>query len=303
MSYLADNNTKHLEAVDAAQDAVTAEVHSAAKAIVDRSNDLAVLPHVVFKVLELSGTEGSAAAEMERAITVDPAFSAKVLTLANSSFYGLQRKVTSVRDAIVYLGFRTVREMAMTVGMFDLFVGKNDKESLRRRAWWRHSLDTAVCCRFIAQRTGKMDPAEAYTCGLLHYIGKTLLDRFGERDYQFVEQRMSIGTSDIDAEQLVYGCNHQQVAMEAGKKWGLPLPVVASFNYTKPDPTEEGFDCCSACVAVGTKIASLAVDGSCASDHLPAWALAELGVSAEEAQDLYEHCLKSIASAAQMPHN
>src|SRR5688572_14825599 len=152
-----------------------------------RINEMPVLPHVVFKVMEISGSSEFPAAELERAIVVDPGFSSRLITLANSAYYGLPRKVTSVREAIGFLGFKAIRQLAMTVGVFDLFIGKNDKDSLRRRRWWRQSVDTAVCCKYVAERTKLVSADDAYTCGLLHFIGKTLLDRFGEDSYEKVE--------------------------------------------------------------------------------------------------------------------
>ena len=215
-------------------------INASAFKIVEAVDELAVLPHVVFKVLELSGTTDHAAEELQNAIVVDPAFTTKLLTLANSSYYGLARKVTSIKDALLYLGFREVRQMAMTVGVFDMFVGKNDKTSLRRRTWWRQSLDTAVACRFLAESTKRLDPCEAYTCGLLHCIGKSLLDRFGGADYTSVEQRMQVGATEHDAERRIYGCDNEMVAAMAGKKWGLSPQMVASFRYSeKPERADE----------------------------------------------------------------
>src|SRR3954463_725910 len=141
--------------------------------LLEKVDGLAVLPHVVFKVLEVSGSEDAPPMELERAIIVDPGFSSKVLTLANSAFFGLPRRVTSIREAILFLGFRSVRNLAMTVGAYDLFVGKTDKESMRRRGWWRHSLDTAVCCKWLCFYSKRGNADDAYTCGLLHLIGKT----------------------------------------------------------------------------------------------------------------------------------
>src|SRR5687768_7393250 len=155
--------------------------------ILTRVNEMPVLPHVVFKVMEISGSSESPGHELEKAIVVDPGFSSKLLSLANSAYYGLPRKVTSVREAITFLGFKSIRQLAMTVGVFDMFIGKNDRDSLRRRRWWRHSVDTAVCCKWLAAETRKMPQDEAYTSGLLHYIGKTLLDRFGDGPYEKVE--------------------------------------------------------------------------------------------------------------------
>src|SRR5688572_28471606 len=149
-----------------------------------RINEMPVLPHVVFKVMEITGGSEFPAVELENAIVADPGFSSKLITLANSAYYGLPRKVTSVKEAIGFLGFKAIRQLAMTVGVFDMFIGKNDKESLRRRSWWRHSVDTAVCARYLATRTRALPADEAYSAGLFHIMGKNLLDRFGEASYE-----------------------------------------------------------------------------------------------------------------------
>ena len=118
--------------------------------LIQRIDEIAVLPHVVYKVLEQSASTDTAASELERTIVVDPGFSTRLLTLANSAFYGLPKKVTSIRDAVTFLGYKQIRQLAMTVGFFDMFVGKNDRESLRRRAGLRLSIDTVICCRLLA---------------------------------------------------------------------------------------------------------------------------------------------------------
>src|SRR5688572_9291464 len=186
-----------------------------------RINEMPVLPHVVFKVMEITGGSEFPAVELENAIVADPGFSSKLITLANSAYYGLPRKVTSVKEAIGFLGFKSIRQLAMTVGVFDMFIGKNDRDSLRRRRWWRHSVDTAVCCKWLAAETRKMPQDEAYTSGLLHYIGKTLLDRFGDGPYEKVELLLEHGVDDVRAEQAIYQCDHVQVAVASAHKWGF----------------------------------------------------------------------------------
>jgi HD-like signal output (HDOD) protein len=247
-------------------------------ALLERVDGLAVLPHVVFKVLEISGSSDSPAVEMERAIVVDPGFSSKVLVLANSAAFGLPKRVVSIREAVMFLGFRTVRNLAMTVGTFDMFVGKNDRESLRRRAWWRHSVDAAVACRFIAKRTRAAEADESYTCGLLHLIGKTLLDRSGGKDYDLVMKLVEMGATDRQAERAVYGCDHVQVAAGACKKWGLPPSLVAGLRYNEYAAPDADFAQLRACTALGTTLAAWARNGS-ESGELPEWALIALKVT------------------------
>lgn len=270
--------------------------------ILDRMTEVAVLPHVVYKVLDLTGSDETSAHVMEAAIMVDPGFSTRVLALANSAHMALPKKVSSIREAIMYCGVKSVRELAMTVGMYDLFVGKSDKESVRRRNWWRHSVDTAVTAKWIAETTKILAPDEAYTCGLLHMIGKTLLCRFGGEDYEQVENLQVAGYSDIEAEFEVYGCNHIDLALGAADKWGFPIALTAGMNYIALPQPDEGFHAHRAAVSLGHQIASYVIDSSDGSDpsrHLkvPGWALKILGIQPENIQQVVKGAVQAVGTA------
>lgn len=259
--------------------ATIAEDNTRLQALLAKIDGLAVLPHVVFKVLEISGSADSPASDMERAIVVDPGFSSKVLVLANSAAFGLPKKVVSIREAVMFLGFRTVRNLAMTIGTFDMFVGKNDRESLRRRGWWRQSVDTAIASRYIAGRTRAVPSDEAYTCGLLHLIGKTLLDRSGAKEYDLVTKLVSLGATDRQAERAVYGCDHIQVSTGAALKWSLPGSLVEGLRYLDPAAPGSTDARLRACTALGSAFASIA-RGAPEDTPLPKWALETLNITA-----------------------
>lgn len=271
-------------------------------AILGHVAEIAVLPHVIYKVLELSGTDDASAIEIERAIQVDPGFASRVLTLANSAYFGLPRKVSSVKDAILFCGLKSVRELAMTVGVYDMFMGKQDKQSLRRRGWWRHSLDTAVCAKWLGGRTRVLAPEEGYTCGLLHLIGKTLLDRFGGEDYDQVERLVAGGYSDLDAELEVYGTTHVRVSVSAAMHWGFPEALCGGLNYTSPPTKDEAFQSHRACVAVSSPIAWFAIQGKQGSGQtalaLPLWATDILGIAREHHLEIISGAIHAIGSVA-----
>jgi HD-like signal output (HDOD) protein len=277
-------------------------IHDPLAQLLEKVDGLAVLPHVVFKVLEVSASEDAPPLELERAIIVDPGFSSKVLTLANSAFFGLPRRVTSIREAILFLGFRQVRNLALTIGAYEVFVGKSDKESLRRHAWWRHSVDTAVCCKWLSFFTRKAQPDDSYTCGLLHLIGKTLLDRFGNGDYERVAMMMGAGTSELDAESCIYGCNHIEVALGAAKRWDFPVALVSGLDYmTVPDEEDPNANQ-RACTALGNAIAHISQarndnEEDSQSWVLPQWAADRLGVGAERVSMMVEQGIGAIAAA------
>lgn len=286
---------------DLMEDMVAQQENASLKKLLTKVTDLAVLPHVVFRVLELSGSSDHSTTEFERVITVDPGFSSKVLILANSAAFALPKKVTSIREALMFLGFKSIRQMAMTVGVFDLFVGKNDRESLRRRAWWRHSVDTAVCARWLADGLKKLPGDDAYTCGLLHLIGKTLLDRLGETDYKNVEDMVMFGIKDFKAEEAIYGCNHMDVAAAAAAKWGLSETLISGLHYAQACEEDDPFRYHRACTAIATKIATLAVEGASGpmeevAHCLPAWAMEIMGITPERAGQIIDGGTAAIAT-------
>lgn len=252
--------------------------NQALEAILSRVNEIAVLPHAVYKILEISGSDSGAVGELERVIKVDPGFSTRLLAHSNCAFYGLPKKVTSIKDAVMFLGFKSVRQMAMTVGFFELFAGKNDKESLRRRAWWRNSLDTAIAAKMLAEKTKQMDADEAYTIGLLHLVGKTILDRANPGAYEKVEALVASGMNDCAAEQAVFHCDHVDVGCGACSKWCLPTTIVEGLNYTSSHQSQSPV---GAIIAMAATIAETALRGQDAQS-VPEWALDVLGIPYEE---------------------
>ena len=272
--------------------------------ILARMSEMPVLPHVIFQVMEISSAGDDPAQELERAIVVDPGFTSKLLSLANSAYFGLPRKVTSIRDAISFLGFKAIRQLAVTVGVFHAFVGKTDKDSLRRRRWWRHSVDTAVCCRWLARQKNLAPPDEAYTAGLLHYVGKTLLDRFGGESYEKAELLMERGVDDLRSEHALYGCDHIEVAVAAAREWGFPEELVSALKYREEPSVSDDFAVHRACVTLGSEIAALALSGweedGAGETKLSEWALDMLGYTQADVPELLTVAISVVAEAATM---
>lgn len=266
----------------------------AVETILERMGELAALPHVVFQVIDASNDPNAPAAAIERAVTVDPGFAAKLLAEANSAAFAGSLSgaahVSSIREAVMRLGFTAVRNLALAVGTFDLFVGKSDAESLRRRAWWKTSVDVAMSAKWVAHRTRVVKPDDAYTGGLLHLVGKTVLDRCGGVAYSHVrELAKHRHESESDAERHVYGAHAGAVGQAAGLRWGFPAAIATAMNPVDPP---EGPDPLRAVVA----FAAWMVDGI---GEPPAWTLENLGVSAAELPTLLEEASLAMASARQ----
>lgn len=266
--------------------------------LMSKVDNLAVLPHVVFKVLEVTGDCDSPAVEMEKAITIDPGFSTKILTLANSAYFGLPKRVTSIKESLMFLGFKSVRNLAMTVGAYDMFVGKNDEESLRRRTWWRHSVDTAVCAKWLSKLAPKLSADEAYTCGLLHVLGRTLLDRFGDGNYTECSHLIESGVDVMEAERQIFGCDHVEVAVAAARKWGFPESLVQGLRYVEQPLPDDEFKVERASTALASAIARIAKQGRKMDElKVPIWAFPLLQLPPEQAEHIVEDGIAEIAAA------
>jgi HD-like signal output (HDOD) protein len=201
------------------------------------SEEIAALPQVVMRVIDLTVDPKATATDLERVVGTDQALAGKILALANSSYYGLPRRISSLREAIVFLGFKAIRNLAMTVTTFNLFLGKSDAESLVRRELWRHSVDTAQCARLIGTRLHAADREsfgtdEAFTCGLLHDVGKLILDRSRHALFATLMETASAHNMrfyEIELQAMPW--NHAEIGMALAARWNLPLPVCETIGF------------------------------------------------------------------------
>lgn len=196
------------------------------RSIVDGLGQVPTLPAIVARVLEVLNSPNASAEAAARLIGQDLALSAKVLRLANSAFYGIPRTISSVDQAIVILGFQTVRSLVMSASVMKL-LGKTGKGQLDRRAVWRHSVAAALASRLVVRGVGRrlgLDIEAAFMSGLLHKIGTLILDSAEELAYHKVLEE----ASEPDAlplpelEQLHLQIDHPTVGGMLAERWGLP---------------------------------------------------------------------------------
>ena len=270
--------------------------------ILAKVGDIAVLPQVVCQVVEATGSEDASVKRLEQAILIDPGLSAMLLTQANSAYFALPKKVSSIREAVMFLGFKGVRQIAMAVGVFDLFLGKTDGDSLRRRTWWKCSLETAVVCRGMADFIPEVNTDEAYTCGLLHLIGKTILDRFDHEQYHRVQQVVDQGAPDVLAERAVFGCDHITVATAAAEKWGFPELLVKGLNYFTPAREPNRENALRATTALGVRVIKLNGQGKTADEideeSIPDWIVDALQLTDNKVRALARAGLDALEASA-----
>lgn len=154
----------------------------------------------------------------------DQGLSARVLRLANSSFYGLQRQVETLNDAVIVLGFRHVRATVAAVAVTRCFVDSSIG-SFNYQHYWRHCTGVAIASRTLAERAGRSGEA-GFVAGLLHDIGLLVLLSFFREPMLAV---MKVATDRpallIDAEHEVIGIDHALVGEAIAERWHFPLSI------------------------------------------------------------------------------
>ncbi len=199
--------------------------------LIRRVTEVPTLPSTVAKIVEISDKETSSAADLAKVIYCDQALAAKVLRIANSSFYGFSRKVKTLEHATVILGFRDIRNMALAMSVFSSFFVKGKENRFDRNRFWEHSLGCGLAARLIAEDAG-LDKTELFVAGLVHDVGKVILDRFHQDGFKDVLEAASNGRLSWEAaEREVLGYTHADVAVRLLESWRFPPELLRPVGF------------------------------------------------------------------------
>lgn len=196
---------------------------------IEKIDQLPTLPIIITELLGLLDNPKSTPREINELIKNDQALTSKTLRLVNSSYYGFPRKIATVTESIVILGFDTVRNLAVSAGMVKLLKGKGafDKEK-----FWHHTVAVAFMAKLIAQKTKYQNAEVAFVSGLLHDIAKVFEDLYFNSEFlKALQLSKDSGKSLNEAETEVLGYDHGSIGKRLGDSWNLPKAIVASIAY------------------------------------------------------------------------
>ncbi|MGQ9669810.1 MAG: HDOD domain-containing protein [Desulfosoma sp.] len=170
--------------------------------------------------------------EIEAVIRYDQAITARVLSIARSPFFARRYKIRSLRDAIIFLGQRQIVEIILMACSAHYFRGQLRSYDLREGELWAHSVATALLSQIIAEDLQRQRALTIYTAGLLHDIGKTVLDRqvpdYFDTIYLLVRERQ---ITFLEAEREVIGINHQDLGALIAHRWNFPSEVQVGIRF------------------------------------------------------------------------
>lgn len=192
---------------------------------------LPTIPSVFLTVLDKVARDKSSAEDVARIIERDQSLTSKVLTVVNSSAYGFQNKISTVPRAVALLGFDLIRNLALSVSVFDDFLKRQEIACFDKTKFWEHCLVCAAVAREIAQQLYLPNPDEIYVAGLLHDIGKVALDKVSRENYSEIIAHSSMSRNWLAVEQTRLGVNHAEVGGILARKWSLPDNIGAAITH------------------------------------------------------------------------
>ncbi|MDH5735097.1 MAG: HDOD domain-containing protein, partial [Gammaproteobacteria bacterium] len=192
-------------------------------------NDIPPLPVAVVEAMRILESEEVNFYELQAIITKDAGLSSRVLSIANSPFYGMDGKVSSIKESCVILGTHTLRNIIIAAGMMGKFPSDMG-HLLDLKELWRHSYATGVAASLLSEYCG-IEQEKAFTAGLLHDIGKMVLDVYFQGEYMAVIQYCEQADFLLaDAETHILGVDHAEIGEMIARRWNLPEEIVNAIS-------------------------------------------------------------------------
>ena len=216
------------------------------------------LPTSALRVITLIKNPETSVKELETVIGEDLALTAGILRRANSAFYGYARRISSIQEAIVMLGFQVIHELAISVAITPLLKTQLVGYEIEQEGLWKHSLLTAMAAKRLCQHLKLPYVDVAFTAGLLHDIGKLIISIYLQVVGAFLLEKVTENKfSFVELEEKVIGFDHARVGGFMARSWNLPDDLVApiSFHHNLSDAQHYGE--LSSVVHVANGLASL----------------------------------------------
>lgn len=199
--------------------------------VIAHLNQLPVIPTVLQEVIDSFNNPELDSAELADKISKDQGLTAKVLKVANSSFYGLSRQIGSMHEAVVVLGFNTVRSLVMSAGLVKIFPNVQGGTLFDRHEYWKRSFKVGVYAKALAKHS-RQDQEMAYTAGVFHDLGLLALDVcLPEQFGSVLEYAASNNLNMLVAEQSMLGFDHAMIGAEVAKRWNFPAQIEHAVRY------------------------------------------------------------------------
>ena len=200
------------------------------------------MPQVANKVLSIVEDPESSLAKLSEVILYDQALTANLLKICNSAYFGLPRKIESVRQGIVYLGMDQVVDLVLLMGGRENLKREQHGYDLREGELWRSAVSSALIARELAEKKGSKNNHLVFTAALLKDIGKVVLSQYVADAFEDINSLVTEkGFSFTEAEKEVIGIDHAQLGGMVAETWKFsPRMVEIIRNHHLSEDTPKG---------------------------------------------------------------
>jgi len=199
--------------------------------VLKRIQALPPLPTSAMRVIALTKNPATSARELENVIGQDPALAAGMLRQANSAYYGYARRISSLQEAIVVLGFQATQGLAMASAVAPVLKTQLLGYEIEHEGLWKHSMLTAMAAKSLCKKLKLPHGDVAFTAGLLHDIGKLVISIYVQEVGAYLLDKVtSAKLSYVELEEKIIGFNHATVGGFLAKGWNLPDDLVESIS-------------------------------------------------------------------------
>lgn len=217
----------------------------------ERIEDIPALPAALVRIWDLAINVEASAEDLAKALSADPGLTGSVLRLANSAYLGFPGKVSTVKQAVVVLGFETVRNLATGASVFRALRGNRlDADEL-----FRHGLATAVAARILVERRTPRQAGTAFCAGVLHDLGKLVAAAFLPEAHAAIAAAVASGEDYDRAELAALGMPHTRVGEWFALRWSFPEELAAAVRWHHAPAEAPGHAQCVAAVHLGDIVA------------------------------------------------
>lgn len=202
-------------------------------------------PKSVQRILELTRDVNCTPKDLVQVIDKDPVVTVKILKVVNSAYYGLPKQITSVNHAVVYLGFNTIKNLALSIAAIGI-LPKHNAADFDVDKYLLHSLSTAVIAKQLAMHLDDADPMDCFIGGLLHDFGKVVCAQFMPDEFkQALQLSRADGTSLHETLQHTLGADHAVIGAMLVEKWHFAPSLIDTIahQYDAQNQGSELFAC------------------------------------------------------------
>jgi len=204
---------------------------SSLKEYVQRIKNLPTIPMIAQEILDVVSKDMTSVDKLEKIIENDPAISAKILSVANSAFFGVSTPARTLNSAIMRVGFDNVKNIALGISLMTVLGNGRQGKSIDYQRIFNHSITVGFIARVIAKQLKMSASEEMLINGLLHDIGFLVLNRFFPDNYLKVLNAFEQGKPLLDAEKDVLDFTHADIGGWLAEQWKLPVNIIHSTRY------------------------------------------------------------------------